>query len=170
MGTTTEIYDYLRLLFARCGRAHCPKCGRVVSKQSTDQIVTQIMNLPPESQVMILGPVVQGKKGQHTKALEEVARQGFVRVRVNGAVLRLEEALKLDFERYKTHTIEVVVDRVIIPKAKAGKTGLPAGRQALADERTRTKRRAPFDGLRAGGPVFLQSVCLCLLRCEFTGN
>ena len=137
VGTTTEIYDYLRLLFARCGRAHCPKCGRVVSKQSTDQIVTQIMNLPPESQVMILGPVVQGKKGLHSKALEEVARQGFVRARVNGQVLRLEEALKLDFERYKTHTIEVVVDRVIIPKAKAAKTGLPAGRQALADERTR---------------------------------
>lgn len=115
VGTVTEIYDYLRLFFARVGRAHCPKCGREISKQSLDQIIEQILSLPSGAQILILGPAVRGKKGHHQEILKEIERQGFVRVRINGRIYRIEEALSLTLPRYKLHNIEVVVDRIIIP-------------------------------------------------------
>ena len=129
VGTTTEIYDYLRLLYARVGRAHCPKCGARVSRQSTDQMVDQILRRPQDTPLLILGPMIRGKKGNHREVLQEVARQGFARVRLNGEVQRLEDALSRELARYKTHTLEVVVDRVNVPDVK--------DKAALTDERTR---------------------------------
>ena len=128
VGTITEIYDYLRLLFARVGIPHCPKCGKVVSRQSLDQIVEQILKLPAStrrrvgpggpknSEIIILGPVIRGKKGEHHGILEEIQRAGFVRVRIDGIIHRLEEALELSLDRKRKHNIEVVVDRLVLDK------------------------------------------------------
>jgi len=116
VGTMTEIYDYLRVLFARIGTPHCPKCNRVVSKQTVDQITEQILTLPKNSEILILGPVVRGKKGEHKGVLEEIERAGFIRVRVDGVVQRIEEAKERELARYKKHDIEVVVDRLFIDK------------------------------------------------------
>ena len=113
VGTMTEIYDYLRLLFARVGIPHCPKCGRVVSRQTVDQIVDKVSKLPRGKEILILGPVIRGKKGEHRSVLEEIKRAGFVRVRVDGVVQRIEEALARKLERYQKHNIEVVVDRLL---------------------------------------------------------
>ncbi len=113
VGTITEIADLLRLLFARVGIPHCPQCGKLVSSQTIDQIVEQIMSLPQEREIMVLGPVVKGRKGEHKGILEEVQRGGFVRARIDGLTHRIEEALELDLNRYKKHNIEVVVDRLI---------------------------------------------------------
>jgi excinuclease ABC subunit A len=117
VGTITEIYDYLRLLFARIGKPHCPKCGKEISSQTIDQITDQIMTKKLRGkEIIILGPIVRGKKGEHRGILEEVQRGGFVRVRVDGVVHRVEEALELKIDRYKKHDIEVVVDRLILDK------------------------------------------------------
>ncbi len=110
VGTVTEIYDYLRLLFARIGQPHCPKCGRAISKQSPEQIVDAILDLPPGRRSLILAPVVTGRKGHHKNVLAEIQRQGFVRVRVDGEMYEVEDVPELD--RYKNHTIEAVVDRI----------------------------------------------------------
>jgi len=112
VGTITEIYDYLRLLFARIGRPHCPKCGRPIARQTVDQIVEQVLSLPKGSEILILGPVVRARKGEHKGILEEIARSGFIRVRIDGILHRLEEALELKLARYKKHDIEVLVDRL----------------------------------------------------------
>src|SRR3990172_10474352 len=114
VGTMTEIYDYLRLLFARIGRPHCPKCGKPVTRQTIDQIVGQIKKLPIGTEINVLGPVMRGKKGEHRGALEEIQRAGFVRVRVDGIVDRTEEALAKGLDKNKKHDIEVVVDRLVI--------------------------------------------------------
>jgi excinuclease ABC subunit A len=116
VGTITEIYDYLRLLFARIGIPHCPKCGRKISRQTIDQITEQILKLPKKTEITILGPVIRGKKGEHQGVLEEIQRSGFVRVRIDGRIYRIEEALELKLARYKKHNIEVVVDRLILDK------------------------------------------------------
>jgi len=116
VGTITEIYDYLRLLFARIGKPHCPKCGKLVSSQTIDQIVGQILNLQKKTEINVLGPVVRGKKGEHHGVLEEIQRAGFVRVRIDEIVYRTEEALERVLDRKKKHDIEVVVDRLIIDK------------------------------------------------------
>lgn len=116
VGTTTEIYDYLRLLFARIGEPHCPKCGKKVSRQTVDQIVEQIMGFKQQTEIMVLGPVVRGRKGEHKGILEEIQRGGFVRVRVDGVVQRTDEAVAVDLDRKKKHTIEVVVDRLLMEK------------------------------------------------------
>lgn len=116
VGTITEIYDYLRLLFARAGIPHCPKCGKIVKKQTIDQIVEQVLNLPKKSEITILGPAIRGKKGEHHGTLEEIQRAGFVRVRIDGIIYRVEEALEKVLERKKKHNIEVVVDRLILDK------------------------------------------------------
>jgi len=116
VGTITEIYDYLRLLFARIGKPHCPKCGREISRQTIDQITEQILKLPKNSEITILGPVIRGKKGEHLGVLEEIQRAGFVRVRIDGIIYRIEEALEKNLARYKKHNIEVVVDRLVIDK------------------------------------------------------
>jgi len=117
VGTITEIYDYLRLLFARVGKPHCPKCGKQISRQTIDQITEQIAK-PGNAgcEITILGPVIRGKKGEHTGILEEIQRAGFVRVRIDGVVHRIEETLELKIARYKKHDIEVVVDRLILDK------------------------------------------------------
>jgi len=116
VGTITEIYDYLRLLFARIGIPHCPKCKKEVSRQTIDQITEQILRLPKKTEITILGPVIRGKKGEHHGILEEIQRGGFVRVRINGIIHRIEEARGLKLARYKKHNIEVVVDRLILDK------------------------------------------------------
>jgi len=116
VGTITEIYDYLRLLFARIGVPHCPKCGKQVSRQTIDEIVKQALRLPQKSEITVLGPIIRGKKGEHHGVLEEIQRGGFVRVRIDGIVHRIEEALEKILDRKKKHSIEVVVDRLILEK------------------------------------------------------
>ncbi len=117
VGTVTETYDYLRLLFARVGVPHCPKCGRLVQKQSAEQIVDAIMALPEGTKFLILAPLVKDRKGHHQPVFDEARKSGFVRVRVDGAVREVEEEIELD--RYKMHTIEAVVDRLVVKKANA---------------------------------------------------
>lgn len=112
VGTVTEIYDYLRLLFARIGIPHCPKCGKVIEKQTVDQIVDKIMALPEGSRLQLLAPVVRGRKGEHTKLLEDAKKSGYVRVRVDGIVYDLGE--EINIEKNKKHTIEIVVDRLVV--------------------------------------------------------
>jgi excinuclease ABC subunit A len=108
----TEVYDYLRLLYARAGVPHCPQCGRPVMPQSAEQIVTDVLHMPQNSRIQILAPLVQDRKGQHQGIIEDVRKAGFVRVRVNGEVYSVDDSIELD--RYKNHSIEAVVDRLII--------------------------------------------------------
>ena len=112
VGTVTEIYDYFRLLFARVGVPHCPKCGREITKQTIDQIVDRIMLIPADSRIQILAPIVRGRKGEHIKLLEDAKKNGYVRVRIDGEVYDLSEEIKLD--KNKKHTIEIVIDRLKI--------------------------------------------------------
>ncbi|HEY5728799.1 MAG TPA: excinuclease ABC subunit UvrA, partial [Anaerolineales bacterium] len=112
VGTVTEIYDYMRLLFARAGIPHCPVCGREVVKQSAQEIVDQIQNLPEGSRILILSPLVRGRKGTYQAVFEEIRKAGFTRARVDGTVHSLDDEIELD--RYKQHTIEAVVDRLVI--------------------------------------------------------
>ena len=116
VGTITEIYDYLRLLFARVGIPHCPQCGKIIARQTIDQITEQILQLPKNSEITILGPVIRDKKGEHHGTLEEIQRAGFVRVRVDKIIHRVEEALTLTLDRKKKHHIEVVIDRLSLVK------------------------------------------------------
>jgi excinuclease ABC subunit A len=112
VGTVTEIYDYLRLLYARAGTPHCPECGRPVYPQSAEQIVEQVLAMPNGSRIQVLAPLIRDRKGQHQSVFEDVRKAGFVRVRVNGDVYSVDEKIELD--RYKNHTIEAVVDRLVI--------------------------------------------------------
>ena len=112
VGTVTEIYDYFRLLYARIGVPHCPKCGREIHKQSVDQIVDQIMALPERTRIQVLAPVVRGRKGEHVKLLEQARRSGYVRVRIDGNMYELSEEIKL--EKNIKHNIEIVVDRLVV--------------------------------------------------------
>ncbi len=112
VGTVTEIYDYLRLLYARIGIPHCPKCGKEIRKQSVDQMVDQIMSLPERTKVQILAPVVRGRKGTHVKVLDRAKKSGYVRVRIDGNLYELSEEISLD--KNIKHTIEIVVDRLVI--------------------------------------------------------
>ena len=112
VGTVTEIYDYLRLLFARVGISHCPTCGAEVSAQSAQQIVDQVMSMPADTRIQVLAPVIHRQKGRHIRVMNDIRKQGFARVRVDGVVRDLDEAIELD--RYVIHDIEIVVDRLII--------------------------------------------------------
>ena len=112
VGTITEIYDYLRLLYARVGKPHCPRCGRPVAKQSPDQIVDQIHGLPESTRFQVLAPVIRERKGEYEKLLEDLGKKGFARARVDGEVKELSEKIRLD--RYYKHTIEVIVDRLVM--------------------------------------------------------
>ena len=112
VGTVTEIYDYFRLLYARIGIPHCPNCGKEIKKQSVDQMVDQIMELPEGSKIQLLAPVVRGKKGEHAKVFERAKRSGYVRVRINGNMYELSEEIKLD--KNIKHNIEIVVDRLVV--------------------------------------------------------
>jgi excinuclease ABC subunit A len=116
VGTMTEIYDYLRLLYARVGVPHCPKCGKIISRQTIDQIKDQVLKIAKGSEITILGPVVRGKKGEHHGTLEEIQKGGFVRVRIDGMTDRIEEALEKVLDKNKKHSIEVVVDRLVMDK------------------------------------------------------
>ncbi|WP_195963840.1 excinuclease ABC subunit UvrA [Clostridium cuniculi] len=120
VGTITEIYDYLRLLYARIGIPHCPKCGKVISKQSVDQIVDQIMAIGDRTKIQVLAPIIRGKKGTHEKVLENIKKNGYVRARVDGEIYELaEEEIKL--EKTKKHNIEAVVDRLVIKEGIEGR-------------------------------------------------
>ena len=112
VGTVTEIYDYLRLLWARVGIPHCPKCGKPIQRQSVDQIVDQIMQLPEKTRFQVLAPVVRGKKGEHAKVFEDARRSGYARVRVDGSLYDLTETIQLD--KNKKHHIDVIVDRLVM--------------------------------------------------------
>ena len=112
VGTVTEIYDYFRLLYARVGIPHCPKCGREIRKQTVDQMVDHIMGLPERTKIQLLAPVVRGRKGTHAKLLEQAGKSGYVRVQIDGNLYELSEEIKLD--KNIKHNIEIVVDRLIV--------------------------------------------------------
>ena len=132
VGTVTEVHDYLRLLYARAGTPHCPVCGKEIRQQTVDQIMDQIMALPERTRIQLLAPIVRGRKGEHTKLMEDMAKQGFVRVRVDGEIYELSDPPKLQ-KTYK-HTIEVVVDRLVVR---------PDMQQRLTD----SLETAPFEGV-----------------------
>jgi excinuclease ABC subunit A len=113
VGTITEIYDYLRLLYARIGQPHCPNCGRLVTRQSPQQIVDRLSDLAEGTRFQVLAPVVRGRKGEYSALLDDLAKQGFARARVDGALIELSERASLELARYEQHTIEVVVDRLV---------------------------------------------------------
>jgi excinuclease ABC subunit A len=113
VGTVTEIYDYLRLLYARIGQPHCPNCGRSVTRQSPQQIVDRVLQLPDGTRFQVLAPMVRGRKGEYSSLLDELAKQGYARVRVDGEIVELSERSAVELARYEQHTIEVVVDRLV---------------------------------------------------------
>ena len=112
VGTVTEIYDYFRLLYARIGIPHCPKCGKEIKKQTVDQMVDELMKLPERTRIQLLAPVVRGRKGEHVKVFEQAKRSGYVRVRVDGNLYELSENIRL--EKNRKHTIEIIIDRLVI--------------------------------------------------------
>ena len=112
VGTVTEIYDYLRLLWARVGTPHCPVCGKEIKQQTIDQIIDQVLELPEATRIQVMAPVIRGKKGEHAKIFEDARRSGYVRCRVDGIAYDLSEEIKL--EKNKKHNIEIVVDRLVI--------------------------------------------------------
>ncbi len=114
VGTVTEVYDYLRLLYARIGKPHCPTCGRPVARQTPQQIVDRILAMGEGTRFMVLAPVVRGRKGEYAALLDDLARQGFARVRIDGTAIELTERDRVDLARYEQHTIEVVVDRLVV--------------------------------------------------------
>ena len=124
VATVTEIYDHMRLLWARIGKPHCPECGRPIVQQAVEQIVDQVLQLPEETRILILGPVVRGRKGEYRQIFEDIQRQGFARVRVDGKAMELSEAKELRLARYKQHNIDIVVDRISVR---------PGARKRLAD-------------------------------------
>ncbi len=125
VGTITEIYDYLRLLFASVGVPHCPKCGRSISRQTADQIVQRVMSLTPEDRVMVLAPIVRGRKGEFKKEMEKLVEHGFSRARIDGELVNLEDDIALD--KRKNHTIEVVIDRLLVKPGIEHRLGLSIG-------------------------------------------
>ena len=112
VGTITEIYDYLRVIYTSIGTPHCPNCGQPIQRQSTEQIVQAVLGLRPDDRVMVLAPVVRGRKGEYKKDLEKYAKQGFLRARIDGELMNIDEPIPLD--RRKNHTIEIVVDRLLL--------------------------------------------------------
>lgn len=127
VGTVTEIYDYLRLLFAKIGRPHCPQCGEVVTKQSVSQIVDKIADLPENKRIMLLAPMVKDRKGEHLKVIEKIKKDGFVRMRIDGQIISIAEEIKLDPNQ--KHTIEIVVDRLIVKNLKKKIVTLNSGQE-----------------------------------------
>ncbi len=132
VGTVTEIYDFLRLLYARIGHPHCPNCGREVSQQTVQQIVDAVLNLPGGSRIMLLAPLIQGRKGEYKNIFEEMRRSGYVRVRVDGKIYDLSDEIELD--KQKKHTIEVVVDRLVIHKRQEVSTPVEGTTESFQQE------------------------------------
>src|ERR1700723_3378419 len=114
VGTITEIYDYLRLLFASIGVPHCPKCGRPITRQSADQIVQRVMALTPEDRVMVMAPIVRGRKGEFKKEMETLVKHGYTRARIDGELVGLDDEVAINLDKRKNHTIEVVIDRLLV--------------------------------------------------------
>jgi excinuclease ABC subunit A len=131
VGTVTEIYDYLRLLYARVGHPHCPKCGREIARQTVEQIVDEVMAMPAGTRLMVLAPVVRGRKGEYRHIFEDARRAGYVRVRVDAQVYDLADTIVLD--KYKKHDIEIVVDRIVLPEAAADPETRTSDRSRLSD-------------------------------------
>lgn len=160
VGTVTEIYDYLRLLFARVGTPHCPECGRVIERQTTDQVVDKVIEAADGHRAYVLAPVVLGRKGEFAKLFADLLREGFSRVRVDGEVTELEEGIKLD-KKYK-HTIEVVVDRVVVRPSSRSRIA-EAVEQAcrIASDKVGVYVLPPRDaGQDASGQLFQYSLAL----------
>jgi excinuclease ABC subunit A len=153
VGTVTEIYDYLRLLYARIGVPHCPRCGREVNQQTVPQIVEAIEEMPEDSRILLMAPLIKDRKGEHRKVFEDVRKMGFVRVRVNGEVRDVDDEVELD--RYKMHTIEAVVDRLIVRHGAAGGDGETEPNRNGMD-RTRLADSVET-ALRLGGGVMIVS-------------
>ncbi len=147
VGTVTEIYDYLRLLYARIGHPHCPKCGREVSQQTVQQIVDAVLNLPEGTRIMLLAPLVQGRKGEYKNIFEEMRRAGYVRVRVDGNILDLSD--EIDLDKQKKHTIEVVVDRLVIRKGQK----VVAPQPRLDESALPLRFPPPIDGVYKQAPL-----------------
>ena len=120
----TEIYDYFRLLYARVGIPHCPKCGREISRQTVDQMVDKILELPERTRIQLLAPVVRGRKGRHEKVLAQAKKSGFVRVRVDGNLYELTEEISLD--KNIKHSIEIVVDRLVVKPGSRNGLRIPS--------------------------------------------
>lgn len=133
VGTVTEIYDYLRLLFARIGKPHCPQCGQSVAKQTKQQIFEKISNLPEETQLILMAPVVRDKKGEHKGVLEKIQKAGYVRVRLDKEIMPIEEALDKDIDKQKSHTLEVVIDRINISRETEDKQRLVESLETALD-------------------------------------
>ena len=114
VGTVTEIYDYLRLLWARIGIAHCPICGKKIEKQTVDQITDKILKLDEGTKIQILAPIARGKKGEFVKELKDIKKQGFVRCRIDGEIIDLSESDDIKLSKNKKHNIEVIIDRLIV--------------------------------------------------------
>jgi excinuclease ABC subunit A len=131
VGTVTEIYDYLRLLYARIGHPHCPRCGREVARQTVEQIVDEVMAMAPGTRIMVLAPVVRGRKGEYRHVFEDARRAGYVRVRVDGEIFDLADTIVLD--KYKNHEIEIVVDRIVLPDAEADAESRTADLSRVSD-------------------------------------
>src|SRR5947209_8742451 len=131
VGTVTEIYDYLRLLYARAGHPHCPNCGREIARQTIQQIVDDVEAMPPGSRIVILGPVVRGRKGEYRHVFEDARRAGYVRMRVDGQIRDLSEEINLDKKR--KHDIEIVVDRLVVPAEEADPESRASDRSRRAD-------------------------------------
>ncbi|RXI48224.1 excinuclease ABC subunit UvrA [Clostridium tetani] len=113
VGTVTEIYDYLRLLYARVGKPHCPKCGKEIQQQTVDQMIDKILELPERTRIQVLAPIIKGRKGEHVKVIENIIKGGYVRARIDGEIIDLQEE-SIELEKNKKHTIEAVIDRIII--------------------------------------------------------
>ena len=146
VGTVTEIYDYLRLFYARAGTPHCPECGRPVMPQSAEQIVAQMQMMPADSRIQILAPLIKDRKGHHQSVFEDVRRFGFVRVRVDGELYSIDEEIKLD--RYKNHNIEVIVDRLVLRHAADDQSEEAAAARSRLNDSVET-------ALRLGGGVVI---------------
>ena len=120
VGTVTEIYDYLRLMYARIGIPHCPVCGREITSQSVDQIVDSIMEYPERTKIMVIAPVIKQQKGEHKKVLDRIKKDGYVRVRVDGQMYNLSED-EISLEKTFKHTIEIIIDRVVVKPGAEGR-------------------------------------------------
>ncbi|MBI3618558.1 hypothetical protein HY213_00815 [Candidatus Peregrinibacteria bacterium] len=131
VGTVTEIYDYMRLLWAKVGKVHCSICGKMLGKQSASQIVDTITRMPEGRKIFLLAPIVQGRKGEHVKVIEAIRREGFVRMRIDGQIVTVDEDIRLDPK--KTHTIEIVVDRLLVRDLQTKDGEVNANRTRLAD-------------------------------------
>src|SRR5947209_12116614 len=159
VGTITEIYDYLRVLYARIGQGHCPACGRPITAQTREQIIARIQALPEGTRFLVLAPVIRGQKGEYKDLFEDMLRRGFVRARVDGQVVRLTDDLRLD--RRIKHNIEIVIDRLKndakvrprLAEAVDQAQGLSEGSQIFAVEQVASRERERPEGARAGvGP------------------